>query len=144
MRGCSLGAVPPSRACLRILLNPIAFFGLCVCSIPVSAHSITELPAPMSLSPFPVELRTWTLRNSRWIANRDVRLQALFRLFPRSQPRLGMPCPGHCLNVGIDGRTPATKILVSTKNSVIPVWPNECNLQKVNARARSAPESEVK
>ena len=48
---------------------------------------------------------------------------------------MGMPCPGHCLNVGIDGRTHATKILVSTKNAVIPVWPNECNLQKVHARA---------
>src|SRR5208282_1994446 len=46
-----------------------------------------------------------------------------------------MPCPGQCLNVGIDGRTRATKILVSTKNAVIPVWPNECNLQKVHARA---------
>ena len=55
-----------------------------------------------------------------------------------------MPCPGQCLNVGIDGRIQATKIPVSTKDAVIPVWPNECNLQKVHARARTAPESEVK
>ncbi len=48
---------------------------------------------------------------------------------------MGMPCPGHCLNVGIDGRTHATKILGSTKNGVIPVWPNECNLGKVHAHA---------
>ena len=75
MRDCSLGAVPPLRTCLRILLHLLAFFGLCVCWIPISAHSITELPAPTSLSPFPVDLRTWTLRNSRWIANRDVRLK---------------------------------------------------------------------
>ncbi len=52
MRDCSLGAVPPLRACLRILLHLLAFFGLCVCWIPISAHSITELPAPTSLSPF--------------------------------------------------------------------------------------------
>jgi hypothetical protein len=30
----------------------------------------------------------------------------------------------------------ATKILVSTKNAMILVWPNECNLQKVHARAQ--------
>ena len=58
------------------------------------------------------------------------------RLFQRSQLEFGAPCPGQCLNVGIDGRTHATKILVSTKNAVIPVWPNECNLQKVHARAQ--------
>ena len=137
MRDCSLGAVPPLRACLRILLHLLAFFGLCVCWIPISAHSITELPAPTSLSPFPVDLRTWTLRNSRWIANRDVRLKALISLISaESQPGFGVPCLGQCLNVGIDGRTHATKILVSTKNAVIPVWPNECNLQKVHARAQ--------
>jgi transketolase-like protein len=49
---------------------------------------------------------------------------------------LGMPCPGQCLNLGIDGTTHATKIPVSTKNAVIPVWPNECSLQKVHARAQ--------
>ncbi len=43
---------------------------------------------------------------------------------------------GQCLNVGIDGRTHATKILISTKNAVLPVWPNECNLQKVHARVQ--------
>jgi len=36
-----------------------------------------------------------------------------------------------CFNLGIDGGIHATKIVVSTKNAVIPVWPNECNLQKV-------------
>ena len=51
-----------------------------------------------------------------------------------------MPCLGQCLNVGIDGRTHATKILVSTKNAVIPVWPNECNLQKVHAPAKDLDE----
>ena len=136
MRGCSLGAVPPLRASSKILLHLLAFFGLCVCWTPISAHSITELPAPTSLSPYPVDLCTRTLRNSRWIANRDVRLKRQVRLFPRSQPAVDMPCPGQCLNVGIDGRTNATKILVSTKNAVIPVWPNECNLQKVHARAQ--------
>ena len=40
-------------------------------------------------------------------------------------------CPGQCLNVGMDGRTHATKILTSTKNAVLPVWPNECNLPEV-------------
>src|SRR5579864_6879389 len=52
MRDCCLGAVPPLRASLRILLHLMAFFGLCVCWIPISAHSITGLPAPTSLSPF--------------------------------------------------------------------------------------------
>src|SRR5208283_1943850 len=136
MRDRSLGAVPPLRACEKILLHFLAFFGSCVCWIPISAHSITESPAPMSLSPFPVDLRTWTLRNSRWIANRDVRLKALISLISGSQPGFGVPCPGQCLNVGIDRGTQATKILVSTKNAVIPVWPNECNLQKVHARAQ--------
>ena len=28
------------------------------------------------------------------------------------------------------------KFWSSTKNAVIPVWPNECNLQKVHARAQ--------
>ena len=54
-----------------------------------------------------------------------------------------MPCPGQCLNVGIDGRTHATKILVSTKNAVIPVWPNECNLGKVHAHAMDLDEFNV-
>src|SRR5271166_3922061 len=100
MRDCSVAAVPPWRACLRIPLHLLAFFGSCVCWIPISAHSITELPAPMSLSPFPVDLRTWTLRNSRWIANRDVRLKALISLIsqeptwirgalPRAVPQCG-------------------------------------------------------
>ena len=93
MRDCSLGAAPPLRTSFRILLHLRAFFGLCVCWTPISAHSITELPAPMSLSPFPVDLRIWTLRNSRWIANRDVRLRRYLRLFPRSQPGFGVPCP---------------------------------------------------
>jgi len=52
MRDCGLGAVPPLRACLRILSHLLAFFGLCVSWIPISAHSIVELPAPTSLSPF--------------------------------------------------------------------------------------------
>jgi ribose 5-phosphate isomerase B len=55
-----------------------------------------------------------------------------------------MPCLGQCLNVGIDGRIHATKILVSTKNAMILVWPKECSLQKVHARPRTAPDSEVK
>src|SRR5271167_4438995 len=106
MRDCSLGAVSPLRACLRILLHLLAFFGLCVCWISISAHSITELPAPMSLSPFPVDLRTWTLRNSRWIANRDVRLKALISLVSQEPTWIQVPCLGQCLHVGIDGRNP--------------------------------------
>jgi len=51
-----------------------------------------------------------------------------------------MPCLGQCLNMGIDGGTHTTKILVSTKNAVIPIWPTECNLQRVHARARTEPE----
>src|ERR1700693_2368466 len=86
MRDRSLGALPPLRASLRILLHLPAFFGLGVCWISISAHSITELPAPMSLSPFPADLRTWTLRNSRWIANRDVRLKALISLISQEPP----------------------------------------------------------
>ena len=39
-----------------------------------------------------------------------------------------MPCLGQCLHVGIDGRTHAAKILVSTKNTVTLVWLNDCNL----------------
>lgn len=34
----------------------------------------------------------------------------------------------------------ATKILVSTKNTAIPVWPNECNLAKVHAHAKDLDE----
>ena len=30
----------------------------------------------------------------------------------------------------------ATKILVSAKNAVIPIWPNECNQAKVHAHAK--------
>ena len=93
MRGCSLGAVPPLRASSKILLHLLAFFGLCVGWIPISAHSITELPAPMSLSPFPVDLRTWTLRNSRWIANRDVRLKALISLISQEPTWIGHALP---------------------------------------------------
>jgi hypothetical protein len=36
------------------------------------------------------------------------------------------------------------KILVSTKTAMILVWPKECSLQKVHARPRTAPDSEVK
>jgi hypothetical protein len=54
-----------------------------------------------------------------------------------------MPCLGQCLHVGIDGRTHATKILVSTRNAVIPVWPNECNLGKVHAHAMDLDEFNV-
>jgi hypothetical protein len=42
--------------------------------------------------------------------------------------------------MGIDGRTDATKILGSTKNAAIPVWPNECNLAKVHAHAKDLDE----
>ena len=45
--------------------------------------------------------------------------------------------------MGIDGRTHATKILLSAKDAVIPVWPNECKVQKVHAQDRTAQESEV-
>src|ERR1019366_4774962 len=137
MRGCSLGAVPPLRASSKILLHLLAFFGLCVGWIPISAHSITELPAPMSLSPFPVDLRTWTLRNSRWIANRDVRLKALISLIsPGANLDWACPAQGTASMWALMEGPHATKILVSTKNAVIPVWPNECNLQKVHARAQ--------
>ncbi len=71
-------------------------------------------------------------------------LKASIRLFRRSQPGFGVPCLGQCLNVGSDGRTHAAIILVSTKNAVILVWPNECNLRRVHARVRTAPESEVR
>src|SRR5271157_3000952 len=91
MRDRSLGAVPPLRASLRIPLHLCVFFGLGVCWIPISAHSITELPAPMSLSPYPVDLRTWTLGNSRWIANRDVRFKSYFAYFPGAN--LDSACP---------------------------------------------------
>jgi hypothetical protein len=37
----------------------------------------------------------------------------------------------------------ATKILVSTENAVIPVWPNECNLGKVHAHAMDLDEFNV-
>jgi hypothetical protein len=68
---------------------------------------------------------------------KSVNFAYFIRLFQRSQLEFGVPCLGQCLNVGIDGRTHATmKILVSTKNAVIPVWPNECNLQQVHARAQ--------
>jgi len=46
--------------------------------------------------------------------------------FSAGQLEFGVPYPGQCLNVGIDGRSPATRILVSAKHAVIPVWPNEC------------------
>ena len=52
MRDCRLGAVLPLRICLRMLLHHLAFFGLSVRWIPISAHSIIEFTAPTSLSPF--------------------------------------------------------------------------------------------
>src|SRR5271167_670525 len=132
MRDFSLGAVLPLRALLRILLHLPAFFGLRVCWIPISAHSITELPDPMSLSPFPIDLRTWTLRNSRWNANRDVRLNALIWLVSREPA-----CIRHALPMAVPQYghrwKDATKILVSTKNAVILVWRNKRNLQKIHA-----------
>ena len=42
--------------------------------------------------------------------------------------------------MGIDGSIHATKILVSRENAVIPVWPNECNLQKVHGHAKDLDE----
>ena len=74
MRDFGLGAVLRLRACLRILLHLLAFFGLCVRWIPISAHSIVELPAPTSLSPFAVDLRTWTLREQQMHCQSDSHL----------------------------------------------------------------------
>jgi len=61
---------------------------------------------------------------------KSVNFAYFIRLFQSSQLGFGLPCPGQCLNVGIDGRTHAMKILVSTKNAVIPVRPNECNCRR--------------
>jgi hypothetical protein len=49
---------------------------------------------------------------------KSVNFAYFIRLFQRSQLEFGVPCLGQCLNVGIDGRTHAMKILVSTKNAV--------------------------
>jgi hypothetical protein len=51
-----------------------------------------------------------------------------------------VPCPGQCLHVGMDGSIRTTKIAVSLKNAVIPVWPHECNLAKVHAYAKDLDE----
>lgn len=64
-------------------------------------------------------------------------LKALFFVFPKGQPGFGVPCPGQCLNAGMDGSFSATKILDPAINAAIPVWPNECNLQKAHPRAQS-------
>jgi len=144
MRDCSLGAAAPLRASLRIVFDLLTFFGLCDCWIPISAHSTTELPVPTSLSPYPVDLRTWTLRKSRWIANRDVRLERQLRLFPRSQAAFDMPWLGQCLNVGIDGRIHRREILIPREkchdsryeDAISTVWQIACNLQKVHVRTQ--------
>ncbi len=60
-------------------------------------------------------------------------LKALIPLMFQEPLGFGVPCLGQRLHVGIDERTHATKILVSTKNAVILLWPNECSLQKVHA-----------
>ena len=72
-----------------------------------------------------------------------MRLKALISLISQEPTGFGMPCPGQCLNVGIDGRTHAAIILVSTKNAVVSVWPNECNLGKVHAHAKDLDEFNV-
>jgi hypothetical protein len=49
-------------------------------------------------------------------------------IFPGANLDSECPAQGQCLNVGMDGRTDATKILTSAKNAVIAVWHTECCL----------------
>jgi hypothetical protein len=54
-------------------------------------------------------------------------LNALISLFSRSRPACGMPGLGQCLHVGIGGRTRDRNSSIH-ENTMIPIWPNECNL----------------
>src|ERR1700741_3249467 len=91
MRDCSLGAV--LRACLRTLLHLFALFGSCVCGTSSSAHSITELPAPTSLSPFPAIYVLGHRRRADGLPIRIFTKDVCFVYFPRSQPGFGVPSP---------------------------------------------------
>jgi hypothetical protein len=44
-------------------------------------------------------------------------------IFPGANLDSECPAQGQCLNVGMDGRTDATKIPVSAGNAMIPIWP---------------------
>src|SRR5208282_4861609 len=101
MRDRSLGAVSPLRACLRILLHLLAFFGLCVCWIPISAHSTTELPAPTSLSPFSSKFTYLDIEELQMDCQSGCPLKAFISLIPqeptwirRALPRAVPQC-GH-------------------------------------------------
>src|SRR5208282_1367975 len=95
MRDRSLGAVPPLRACEKILLHFLAFFGSCVCWITISAHSITELPAPMSLSPFPVDLRTLDIEEQQMDCQSGCPLKGVnFAYYPGANLDSGCPAQG--------------------------------------------------
>jgi hypothetical protein len=59
-----------------------------------------------------------------------------FAYFPGANLDWACPAQGTASMWALMEGPHATKILVSTKNAVIPVWPNECNLQKVHARAQ--------
>jgi len=124
MRDFSLGVVRPLLASLRILLHVLALSGVCVCWVPISAHSITELQAPTSLSLFPVDLRTWTLRNSRRIANRDLRLKALISLISQESTSIRRALPRAVPQCG--QRWKDLRLCAywhRRKNAVMSVWP---------------------
>ena len=59
-----------------------------------------------------------------------------FAYFPGANLDSACPAQGSASMWALMEGPHATKILVSTKNAVIPVWPTECNLQKVHARAQ--------
>jgi len=47
-----------------------------------------------------------------------------FVYFPGANLDSRCPSRGQCLNVGMDGRTDAARISVSTGNAMIPIWPD--------------------
>src|SRR5271157_959198 len=61
---------------------------------------------------------------------------ANFAYVPGANLDSGCPAQGSASMWALMEEPTQRTILVSTKNAVIAVWPTECNLQKVHARAR--------
>jgi hypothetical protein len=63
-----------------------------------------------------------------------------FAYFPGANLDWGCPAKGTASMWALMEGPHAARILVSTKDAVIPVWPNVCNLAKVHAHAKDLDE----
>ncbi len=66
----------------------------------------------------------------------DACLKAVISLIPLKPIWIGRALPRAVPPCGHGGTDPRYDNSDSTKDAVIPVWPSECNLQKVHARPR--------